>query len=695
MQNITREIIGENICVLTFDRPDSSANIFDRATLEELNRHLDAVAGDSAIAGVIFFSAKKSIFVAGADLHSIQAMNREELGGVISLGQAVFNRIASLAVPTVAAIHGACVGGGYELALACRYRVASPDRVTKIGLPEVNLGLIPAWGGSTRLPKLIGLPKALDVILNGRTLDARRARRYGMIDEIAPREYLLQAATRAVRERRSHRVAFAQSPLFNRAVALIAGPRAKTLLMKKTRGHYPAPMEALRVVLAGLHVNEVASLANERDAILRLSETDATRNLLRLFFMQEHAKKRAASAGERGHGIERVAVIGAGVMGSGIAQWLAARGLRVLLRDINADAVARGMANISRLFADGAKRGAFTKTEARDGVDHVTPVVGEAPLGNVDLIIEAAVERLDLKRKIFANLDALAGANTILATNTSALPITGIAAATKNPARVVGIHFFNPVHKMQLVEIVVGRETGSDAVSTAMRFAQQIGKLPVPVRDSPGFLVNRILVPYLIEAGRLFENGASAGSIDEAMLDFGMPMGPLRLIDEVGVDVSAAVAGELATAFSDRMSVPAILEKMIDAKLLGKKCGRGFFEHKSGGEPRVNADTLKFQQTRNAATLTRDELQRRMVLMMINEAARCVEEKVAIGGVEDVDFAMVMGTGFAPFRGGPLRYADTLGAVEIVGELSGFETNCEPCALLRDMAKTGGKFYEN
>lgn len=702
MQLITSEIVGENICVLTFDRPDSSANVFDRATLSELNQQIDFIAGNAQIAGVIFFSAKKSIFIAGADLHSMHTMSREELDGMISLGQSVFARIASLKVPTVAAIHGACVGGGYEVALACRWRVASADRVTKIGLPEVSLGLIPAWGGSTRLPRLIGLPNALDVILNGKVLSARSALRRGMIDEIAPREYLLKAAVRSIRERRTHRAKLTHGHLANKAAALIAGPRARKLILKRTRGHYPAPMEALRVVLAGLGVKESASLANEREAMLRLSETDVTANLLRLFLMQERAKKRAfgdaPKTKDRPGKMERVAVIGSGVMGSGIAQWLSARGLNVLLRDINPDAVAKGMGNISRLYSEGAKRGVFTKVEARDGLDRVTPSSMEVPLKNVDLVIEAAVEKMDLKKKIFARLDEVAGPGTILATNTSALSISDLATATKNPARVVGIHFFNPVHKMQLVEVVVGRETGNDAASTAMRFAQQIGRLPVPVRDSPGFLVNRILLPYMVEAGRCFEACASVEEIDGAMLDFGMPMGPLRLIDEVGVDISADVAGELASAFSNRMSVPPVLTRMIEAGMLGKKSGRGFYVHVRGHEARVNADALKFQRTQGAKTWSREELQWRMVLLMINEAARCLEEKVVFGGPEDVDFAMVMGTGWAPFRGGPLRYADTLGAAKIVEELSRFaatDPHYEPCTLLRSMAKNGGRFYES
>jgi 3-hydroxyacyl-CoA dehydrogenase / enoyl-CoA hydratase / 3-hydroxybutyryl-CoA epimerase len=699
MPTIRREITSDNICVLTFDRPESSANIFDRATLEELD---EQVATMPSVAGVVFLSAKKSIFVAGADLRSVTKLGKDELRDFIALGQSVFSRIAALRVPTVAAIHGAALGGGYEICLACKYRVASPDRATKIGLPEINLGLLPAWGGCTRLPRAIGLARALDVILAGKTLPAKAALKYGMIDEIAPCEYLLQAATRAICQGRKHRTPFVSAKPVSALIRSAAASRARAAVMKKTRGHYPAPLEALRVIIEGVRLDEKASLQNELESILKLTETDATRNLLRLFFLQERAKKLSvAEAGAAAAGaapaqarVSRAAVIGAGVMGAGIAQWLSARGIRVLLRDIDAERVAAGIARISKLYAEGVKRHVFTQIEARDGMDRILPVATEVPLKNVELVIEAAVEKLDLKKKIFTRLDELADAQTVLATNTSALSIGEIAGATRDSGRVVGVHFFNPVHKMQLVEVVAGRDTRPDVLQRAIRFVQQIGKLPVLVRDSPGFLVNRILMPYLIEAGHLFENGAAVAEIDGAMLDFGMPMGPLRLIDEVGVDVCADVAVEIVTAFRGHMSVPPSLTRMIDAKLLGKKSGRGFYVHSA--VERVNDDVNKFRRSSSAVGLDRTELQKRMVLLMVNEAARCIEEKV-VASAEDVDFGMVMGTGWAPFRGGPLRYADAVGAGMIVAELRARIDTAgayfAPCELLKTMAADGRRFY--
>ena len=691
--------------MLTFDRPDSAANIFDRATMEELKQHLDVIAADSHLKGLILASAKPSIFIAGADISSFsKAARPEDLAELIELGQTVFNRISVLSIPSVAAIHGACVGGGFEICLACDARIASPDKSTKIGLPETLLGILPGWGGSTRLPRLVGLPKALDIILAGKTLAAKPALKCGMIDEIIPREYLVNRASQLILSRGlglRKRPACLKKSLLNSGVAarLIAW-RVEKQLFKKTRGHYPAPRKALEVITHGISRPLVDSLALERDAILELSRTEVARNLIRIFFLQERAKKLSGIPGDDKVKVPKathIAVIGAGVMGAGIAQWASSREISVILRDINTDAVAKGLASISKLYQSGVKRHALTKTEARAGMDRIAPSATDVPLTMADLVIEAAVERMDLKKQLFARLDELAGPNTILASNTSALSITEIAAATKHPERVVGIHFFNPVHKMQLVEVIVGRQTSPDVVRRAVKFVQQIGKLPVVCKDSPGFLVNRILMPYLIEAGHQFECGARIEDIDECMLDFGMPMGPLRLIDEVGLDVANHVATDLASKFPDRMQAPAVLTKMIADKLLGKKNGRGFYLHARGAsDPGVNPDTDKYHHDASCAKLSREDLQLRMVLLMLNEAARCLEEGI-VTEPEDVDFGMIMGTGFAPFLGGPLRFADFTGIRQLVDQMKMLagkgELRFTPCKLLQTMAGNGRKFY--
>ncbi|MEO8353509.1 MAG: 3-hydroxyacyl-CoA dehydrogenase NAD-binding domain-containing protein, partial [Chthoniobacteraceae bacterium] len=561
----------------------------------------------------------------------------------------------------------------------------------------------------------------------------------GLIDDIAPREYVVRVAGEMLAKGK-HPHSLAHSGPVNAVVDVVIAKKVRADVEKRTRGNYPAVEKALEVILHGSAAwNEEASLKREREAVAELVQLDSTRNLIRLFFLQERAKKRSAKPGppERsaaaGEGGERravegsgsipndlvkpegavsvltpgpstpalrasaqddIAVIGAGVMGAGIAQWLSTRGQRVILRDLDTARVAAGMATISRLYDAGVKRHVFTETEARAGLDRIFPAPTEVPLDRVSWVIEAAVEKMAVKKAIFQNLDDLVPADAILATNTSALSITELAAATRHPGRVIGIHFFNPVHTMQLVEVVTGEATSPEVTQRVLRFVQSIGKLPVLVRDSPGFLVNRILLPYLIEAGELFAAGADPAALDESMLDFGMPMGPLRLIDEVGVDVAADVAATLAAAFPDRIRVPNILGRMESAGLLGKKSAAGFFRHESHDDPKPNPDALALR----ASGSTPADAVTRLTFLMINEAARCLEERV-VENPADVDFGMVMGTGWAPFRGGPLRYADSLGARAIVEKLNQLADTAgphfAPCARLVELAKTEGKFYED
>ena len=660
MNDIHRDITPDQFCVLRFDQAGQSANLFNPETLSELNAHLDDIEASPSLRGIVFTSSKERVFHAGADLRGLEKMDREGLDHFIQQGQDVFTRIAHLKIPTVAAIHGVCLGGGCELALACTYRIATNDHPTKIGLPETRLGILPAWGGSTRLPRLIGVTRALKIILAGQTPSAKQALKYGMIDAIAPRELLLSAALRMLTQGRNARRHWKLNPLVNRMTARLIAPTVRAKLTQQTRGHYPARTKAAEIVLASPRSSESASLARERELVLELAASETCKNLIRLFFMSERARK---TEGPKAPPIERAMVVGAGVMGSGIAEWLAAKHVRVILRDIDSKFVAKGLDRIRKLFGD---RRVFTEKEGRDAMDRISPAVGDVPLGQVDLIVEAAVETIDAKKEIFAALDWQARRqDTILATNTSALSLAEIAGATKNPARVVGMHFFNPVHKMQLVEVVAGAQTSPEIVRRAVQFVQQIGKLPVVVKDSPGFLVNRVLMPYLLEAGLLFEAGARAKDIDEAMLDFGMPMGPLRLIDEVGVDIAFHVAGTLAGKFSDRLRIPPGLGEMVKSGWLGQKSGRGFYLYGKGRKSEPNVEMERLRRSHDAAGLPRSELQLRLALLMLNESARCLEEQV-VADAATVDFAIVMGTGFAPFRGGPLRHADSLGLPKVV-----------------------------
>lgn len=699
-KHVHRRILPDGICVLTFDRAESSANIFDRAALAELAEHLDFIEqADPALTGVILISAKPAIFVAGADLYSVRKMSADELKEFITAGQDAFTRLASLKIPTVAAMHGVAAGGGCEVALACDWRVASPDAATKIGLPETKLGILPAWGGCTRLPRLIGVPKALDIILGGKMVAPKHALKLGLVDDLASREYLLRAATEQLKRGKRPADLLHSAPV-NAVVDAVIAPQVRKATAAKTHGHYPAIQKAMEVVMNGASDwDEADSLAREREAITELVASDSTRQLLNLFFLQERAKKISVpGASTAAAPVRSVAVIGAGVMGSGIAQWLSLRGLRVLLRDVDSTRVGSGMAQISKLYADAVKRRIFTAREAQRGMDLVSPAPGEVPMHGVDLVIEAAVEKMEVKKMIFRRLEELVREDCVLATNTSALSITELATALKHPERLVGIHFFNPVHRMQLVEVVTGAATSPATAQRALQFVQKIGRLPVLVKDSPGFLVNRILLPYMIEAGNLFAQGASVEAIDAAMVDFGMPMGPLALCDEVGVDIAADVAGTLSAAFPQWMKVPPILPRMIGAGLLGKKNGRGFYVHGYEDKPVVNPDVLAMQESGTAAELPPEELRDRMVLLMINEAARCLEEGIAASAA-DIDFAMVMGTGWAPFRGGPLRHADRLGGRHVAERLTELARTAgahfQPCARLAANLTAPSPFYED
>ena len=508
---LNRELWEGGVEVLTFDRPDSPANIFDPSTLDELERHLDRITGDAGIRGLVLASAKPSIFLAGADLDFVANASGDELTKFIETGQRVFSKLAALRVPTVATIHGACLGGGTELALACDCRLASPDKVTRIGLPETQLGILPAWGGSTRLPRLIGLGAALDLILSGKILAAVSARRLGLVDDLVPRERLIGFAVRKIDGREATPGRSGHFLRNNVLSARITRRVAHARLLKKTRGNYPAIGAAIDVVCDGLGGTVAESLEMERRAVLELATTDAARQLMRVYHLQEHAKKFHAAD----HGavdVERAAVIGAGVMGAGIAHWLGSRQIPVVLRDIDESKVAGGMRRIGKLFAEGVKRRVFARAEARRLQDFIAPAAEPVPLHRVDLVVEAAVEDLEIKKTIFADLCARVRPDTILATNTSALPIGELAADPRvtHPERLIGIHFFNPVHRMKLVEVVVTDHTSAEVVESALKFVRRIGKLPVVVRDRPGFVVNRILMPYLIEAGRMCSSAGLA-----------------------------------------------------------------------------------------------------------------------------------------------------------------------------------------
>ena len=692
---IQREV-DNGICLLTFDRPESGANIFDAATMTDLEQQLDAVEQDDSLRGMVILSAKKSIFIAGADLKTL--LRQAQIGGMrafIAEGQRIFNRLAALKIPTCAAIHGACAGGGFEVVLACDWRVASDDPSTRIGLPETTLGLIPAWGGCTRLPRLIGAEKAAEVILKGKLHSTREAKQLGLVDEVVSRDQLLDAAKKKIREgKRPSPSAFPPGD--------VVAPR--------TAGNL-APGRAYEIITKTLDRSVEQSLAMELDAISELGETDATQNLIRNFFLAEKYKR--GTSKQPVEKIAHAAVIGAGLMGSGIAQWLSSRGVSVILRDVGAEELTHGLANIEKTYADAVKRGIITEEQAKQGRARIVASSAAIEMRDVQVVIEAASEKLEIKKQIFRDLSAKTPETAMLATNTSALPINDLAAEVKNAERVIGLHFFNPVSRMKLVEVVVGTETSDDTIARALAFVRQIAKLPVTVRDSPGFLVNRVLFPYLLEAAELFENGMSAQKIDDSLLHWGMPMGPLRLIDEIGVDIAVDIANTLEKAYGKRNRAPKILREMQSAKMLGRKSGSGFYKYE-GKSQTANAEIERWRvssaagvgdpgrsvvppspEPGSATPATTEDLANRLMFLMVNESARCLEEKV-VASPEDADYGMILGTGFPVWRGGPSRFAENFGIKKVVDEMESLARTNEkygPCNLLREHAQKGTKFY--
>jgi 3-hydroxyacyl-CoA dehydrogenase/enoyl-CoA hydratase/3-hydroxybutyryl-CoA epimerase len=696
---------------LVMDHPDRRVNVLDVAALESLEGALDELIAGIARAprGVVVRSARPGSFIAGADVEAIGAMtDPAEVRAVVERAHATFQRLASLPVPTVAAIDGVCLGGGTELALACDSRVAAEEPRTQIGLPEILLGIIPGFGGTTRLPRLIGLTAALDLILTGRALDARRAAKTGLVARAVPAAWLLEAAHRRLDELAKRPAAHRRDrwrPASLGARLLDGTPfgrgfvldRAAAMTRARTGGHYPAPNAALRVLRHGTGRPIPDSLKLEADEVSALVVGPVCKNLVRIFQLSERAKKAPVVPGmdARPEPVRTLALLGTGVMGAGIAELASRNGVSVRMRDLKPEALTRALQTVRALIDERGRRRRASARERDAQMALVYPTLDLDGFGRADLAIEAVVEDLEIKRRVFAELEVRMRPDALLATNTSSLSVDAIAAGLQRPERFCGFHFFNPVHRMPLVEVVRGARTSDEALTRAVGFARALGKTPVVVRDAPGFVVNRLLMPYLREAMFLLEEGYALRDVDGAMRRFGMPMGPFEVLDEVGLDVAQKVAGVLTAAFPDRMSPAPALDRLVAAGRLGRKSGTGFYRHAGGRrtpDPRL-AEILGLRRQPRAGNPAM--LSERMVLAMVNEGARVLDDDV-VDSAEAIDLAMIFGAGFPPFRGGPMRWADSIGLKQVEARIGALRAEkgerFAPAPRLTELARADGSF---
>ena len=681
------ELASDGLLKVRIDRRDKSANALSKAMLEELERLIAEIKRSPAVRGVMFHSGKMGSFIVGADVTEMKSMTGgAEAVEMSRLGQRVFEQLEALPVPTVALISGACLGGGLEFAMSCRYRIADDHAKTLLGLPEVKLGLIPGWGGTVRLPKLIGLLEALPMILAGRMLSGRQARSKGLVDDMVPVEALPFVGEQLMRTviklgsagsifKRPTRTWMARLTESLPPLRNFAFRKAEESVRRETKGHYPAPFAAIETLRAGFRRSPSIGFAAESTAIGRLADSPVTRECLRLFFLQEDAKKPTEVADIVAEPTANAAVLGAGAMGAGIALLMAQKGIWTRLKDIKPDFLAKGLATARRLIKSDLKRKRISPLQASDTLDRLQPTTDYAGLKNADIIIEAIVESLPIKQQVFRDLADATSSQTVLATNTSSLLVSDIAQSIPHPERIVGLHFFNPPHQMPLVEIVRTNETSPAALATAFALTQRLGKTAVIVKDCPGFLVNRLLSPYMNEAGWLLLEVDDALELDRAAVAFGMPMGPLELTDLVGLEIGQHVAANMYAAYGERMLPAPLWAALKEIAATDPSATKSLLIGKGSQKklnPAVRKAIAKVRQsgasTLPGTPLSREDLIQRMIFPLINEAARCLDEGI-VSKPEDIDLAMVFGTGFAPFRGGPMRYSETIGFRKIVESL--------------------------
>lgn len=700
---------GDGIHELVFDLPNEKVNKFSGPVLAELSHVLKELSKNTQIRLLKCVSAKNGIFIAGADINGIISISDQaEAEAAAKVGQDVFNQLADLPFTTLAVINGACLGGGTEFALACDYRVCTDSSKVSIGLPEVNLGILPGWGGTQRLPKLIGMKNALGMILAGKALNSRQAFKQHLVDQYFSAEFLEEqldnfshqmvanpnlGATLQAKREKSLAAKLLEDNIIGQSVLF---HQAKEGLLKKTKGQYPAPLKALEVLDKSQGLDLEKGLKLEREAFAQLAITDICKNLIGVFFTSEALKKETGISTDVGPvTFKKAAVLGAGVMGGGIAWAFSNKDIPIRMKDLNWDAVQKGYESASQVFAQLKKIRKYNSREVALKMNHISSTLDYSGFKKVDIVIEAVVEKMNVKKAVLEEVESKLPDHAILTSNTSSLSISDMAKGLERPERFAGLHFFNPVNRMPLVEIIPGEKTSDETITSLVQMVRRIGKTPIVVQNCPGFLVNRILIPYMNEAALILQEGGEMERIDHLILGFGMPMGPFVLADEVGIDVGYHVAKILEAGYGERMKTAALLERVAtEEKWLGKKAGSGFYEHH--GKEKIPhpdlpmiVDDVQDQLGLSPSLFSDQTIIDRCILSMVNEAAKCLEEKV-VSQASYLDMAMIMGSGFPPFRGGLLKYADQLGAENLVQRLQAlakeFGSRFEPASILTTMA---------
>ena len=691
----------DGVLVVSLDVPGEKLNVLSLGLLDEFEGLFAQIEKDTTLRGVVIVSGKPEGFIAGADIKQfVVVTTAQEAAALCGKGHALLNRIEGSRIPFVAAIHGICLGGGTELSLACAGRVASDDPKTAIGLPEVQLGLVPGMGGTQRLPRLVGLALSLDMILTARNLKATKALRAGLVDEVVPRSILEdRAAALALAVAAGKKPPRPGIKLVEKLARPIIFSKARSAVMAKTGGHYPAPLRAIEVIRDGTATSLSAGLELEKQAFGELLVGDVSRALVNVFFATQDIKK-AVPLPDPLPEISKVCILGAGLMGAGIAGVAAESGMRARMKDRDDASVSRGLGYVRGIWGERLQRGSLTSRDLEQRMDRVSVATDYGGFKQAELVIEAVFEDLNVKRQVLRETEDVTSETCVFASNTSSLPITEIAQNAKRKDLVLGMHFFSPVHKMPLLEIIETKDTARRATEVAVAFGRRIGKHVIVVGDGPGFFTSRALAPYMNEAAHLLEEGVAVEAIDRAMKDFGFPVGPITLLDEVGIDVGAKVQKILHHAFGARMDPPASMAKLIADGRFGKKNAKGFYRYEAGSKSKSReVDSTVYSLMPKGAgqkPMNAKVIQERLFHAFLNESAYCLQEGILRKPV-DGDIGAIFGLGFPPWWGGPFRAIDKLGARTVLDTLKRLQgqhgARFDPAPIVSDYASSGRRFY--